>query len=59
MDVPNIPKRPAIWPVSLSKRLHAPARLRPDSVPRGQFLEAVELYADNGRRYRQSLRRLD
>jgi carbonic anhydrase/acetyltransferase-like protein (isoleucine patch superfamily) len=39
--------------------LGVPAKLRLDSVPPGQFLDAVELYAGNGRRYRQSLRRLD
>jgi carbonic anhydrase/acetyltransferase-like protein (isoleucine patch superfamily) len=39
--------------------LGVPAKLRLDTVPGGQFLEAVELYADNGRRYRQTLRRLD
>ena len=39
--------------------LGVPAKLRPDSVAPGQFLEAVELYVANGRRYRQTLRRLD
>lgn len=38
--------------------LGVPAKLRRDSVAPGEFLEAVELYADNGRRYRETLRRL-
>ena len=39
--------------------LGVPASLRPDAVPAGAFQPAVELYAANGRRYREALRRLD
>jgi carbonic anhydrase/acetyltransferase-like protein (isoleucine patch superfamily) len=39
--------------------LGVPAKLRLDSVPAGQFLEAVELYVGNGHRYRSQLRRVD
>lgn len=39
--------------------LGVPAKLRLDTVPAGSFADAVELYAANGHRYRQTLRRLD
>jgi carbonic anhydrase/acetyltransferase-like protein (isoleucine patch superfamily) len=39
--------------------LGVPAKLRPGTVGPGQFTEAAELYVANGRRYRQTLRRLD
>lgn len=39
--------------------LGVPATIRPDAVPAGAFAAAVELYAGNGRRYRERLRRLD
>jgi carbonic anhydrase/acetyltransferase-like protein (isoleucine patch superfamily) len=39
--------------------LGVPAKLRLDCVAPGDFLEGVELYARNGHRYRQTLRRLD
>src|SRR3954453_2455098 len=39
--------------------LGAPARRPPAGVPAGEFDEAVELYVSNGRRYRESLRRID
>jgi carbonic anhydrase/acetyltransferase-like protein (isoleucine patch superfamily) len=38
--------------------LGVPAKLRLDCVPPGEFLEGVELYVNNGRRYRHTLRRL-
>ncbi len=38
--------------------LGVPARMRLDVVPEGAFAEAVALYVDNGRRYREQLRRL-
>jgi carbonic anhydrase/acetyltransferase-like protein (isoleucine patch superfamily) len=39
--------------------LGVPAKLRLDAVPAGSFAEGVALYAANGHRYRQTLRRLD
>jgi len=39
--------------------LGVPAKLRPDTVEPGQFDDNVALYVANGKRYRQSLRRLD
>ena len=39
--------------------LGVPAKLRLDSVAEGEFAAAVELYVANGRRYRETLRRLD
>ncbi len=39
--------------------LGIPAKLRPGVVKEGQFEGAVELYVDNGRRYRAELRRVD
>jgi carbonic anhydrase/acetyltransferase-like protein (isoleucine patch superfamily) len=53
----------AVVPNGLDVPAHAmalgvPAKLRLDAVPAGEFLDGVELYADNGRRYRETLRRL-
>ena len=39
--------------------LGVPARLREGTVTPGQFDEAVALYVERGRRYRQELRRLE
>lgn len=39
--------------------LGVPARIRPDAVAEGAFAASVALYVDNGRRYREQLRRLD
>jgi carbonic anhydrase/acetyltransferase-like protein (isoleucine patch superfamily) len=39
--------------------LGVPAKLRLDAVAPGSFADAVALYAANGHRYRQTLRRLD
>lgn len=39
--------------------LGVPARIRPDAVEPGAFDDAVRRYADNGRRYRDELRRVD
>lgn len=39
--------------------LGIPARMRPDVIPEGAFEEAVRMYVDNGRRYREQLRRVD
>jgi carbonic anhydrase/acetyltransferase-like protein (isoleucine patch superfamily) len=39
--------------------LGVPAKLRLDTVPPGSFADGVALYAANGHRYRQTLRRLD
>jgi carbonic anhydrase/acetyltransferase-like protein (isoleucine patch superfamily) len=39
--------------------LGVPARMRPDVVPPGAFAEAAQMYVENGRRYREQLRRLD
>jgi len=39
--------------------LGIPAKMRPGVVPDGAFVEAVQMYVDNGRRYREQLRRLD
>ena len=39
--------------------LGIPAKMRLDAVPDGTFAPAVELYASNGGRYKQELRRLD
>jgi carbonic anhydrase/acetyltransferase-like protein (isoleucine patch superfamily) len=39
--------------------LGVPAKLRLDAVSPGAFVDAVALYAANGHRYRQTLRRLD
>lgn len=39
--------------------LGVPATMRLDAVPEGAPAPAVELYADNGRRYRSELKRLD
>lgn len=44
---------------SYAMALGVPARIRPDVVPDGAFAEAAQLYVDNGRRYRELLRRLD
>lgn len=38
--------------------LGVPARMRLDTVPPGAFTDAVAMYADNARRYRQELRPL-
>ncbi|MFL6139949.1 MAG: gamma carbonic anhydrase family protein [Frankiaceae bacterium] len=38
--------------------LGVPARVRPGAVPPGAFDRAVRDYADNGRRYRDQLRRI-
>ena len=39
--------------------LGVPAKMRLDAVPDGAFAEGVQLYVENGRRYREQLRRLD
>lgn len=39
--------------------LGIPAKLRLDAVPEGSFTAGVALYADNAKRYRDDLRRLD
>lgn len=39
--------------------LGIPAKIRENAVPPGNFLPAAKQYADNGRRYRRELRRLD
>lgn len=39
--------------------LGVPAAMRLDVIPEGSFTAAVEMYAANGRRYREQLRRLD
>ncbi len=39
--------------------LGVPAKMRLDAVPDGAFAEGVALYVENGRRYREQLRRLD
>ena len=39
--------------------LGVPAGMRLDAVPEGAFAAAVDLYVDNGRRYRRELKRLD
>lgn len=39
--------------------LGVPARIRENAVPAGMFDEAVTRYVDNGRHYREALRRLD
>lgn len=39
--------------------LGVPATMRLDVVPEGTFDEAVRRYVDNGRRYREHLRRVD
>jgi hypothetical protein len=39
--------------------LGVPAEIRPDKVRPGQFKHAVKIYEENGRRYRDELRRLD
>ena len=39
--------------------LGIPAKMRLGVVPEGAFADAVEMYAANGRRYREQLRRLD
>ena len=39
--------------------LGVPARLRLDAVPEGAFEDAARMYVENGRRYREQLRRLD
>jgi carbonic anhydrase/acetyltransferase-like protein (isoleucine patch superfamily) len=38
--------------------LGIPAKVRPNAVPPGTFDETVELYASNGKRYREELRRI-
>lgn len=39
--------------------LGIPAKMRLDAVPDGAFEAAAEMYAGNGRHYREALRRLD
>ena len=39
--------------------LGVPAKIKPDAVPEGSFEGAVALYAWNGARYKDELRRLD
>lgn len=39
--------------------LGIPARMRLDAVPEGQFAPAADLYAWNGKRYKDELRRID
>jgi len=39
--------------------LGVPARIKPDAVPEGAFVENVEGYVANGKRYREQLRRID
>jgi carbonic anhydrase/acetyltransferase-like protein (isoleucine patch superfamily) len=39
--------------------LGVPARMRLDAVPEGAYGPAVDLYVENGRRYRADLKRLD
>jgi len=38
--------------------LGVPAKIKPDSVPPGVFQLAVDLYVENGKRYRSELRQL-
>jgi carbonic anhydrase/acetyltransferase-like protein (isoleucine patch superfamily) len=42
-----------------SMALGVPAKIKPDAVPAGAFARSVELYVENGHRYRAELRRLD
>ncbi|NUU21246.1 MAG: gamma carbonic anhydrase family protein, partial [Streptomycetaceae bacterium] len=39
--------------------LGVPATIRPDAVKPGAFAQAVQHYVDNGRRFKQELRRID
>jgi len=39
--------------------LGVPAKIKPDAVPEGAFVENVEGYVANGKRYREQLRRID
>ncbi len=39
--------------------LGIPAKMRLDAVPDGAFAKGVQLYVENGRRYRELLRRVD
>lgn len=42
-----------------AQALGIPAKIKPDSVVAGQFAGAVKMYAANGKRFKQDLRRLD
>lgn len=44
---------------SAAMALGVPAKIRPNAVPPGSFDAAVYLYVENGRRYREGLRRVD
>ncbi len=44
---------------SRAMALGVPARMRLDAVPEGAFADGVAMYVENGRRYREQLRRLD
>ena len=52
-----VPNRTTVPPHAMA--LGIPATIRTDAVRTGQFARAVDLYARNGRRYRDELRRLD
>ena len=52
-----VPNRTIVPPHAMA--LGIPATIRSDAVRIGQFAHAVDLYARNGRRYRDELRRLD
>jgi carbonic anhydrase/acetyltransferase-like protein (isoleucine patch superfamily) len=43
----------------LAMALGVPAKIRPDAVPEGAQAFAAAVYVDNGRRYREELRRID
>jgi carbonic anhydrase/acetyltransferase-like protein (isoleucine patch superfamily) len=44
---------------SRAMALGIPAKMRLDAVPEGSFEAAVAMYTENGKRYRDELRRLD
>ena len=44
---------------SYAMALGVPAKMRLDTVPPGAFAEAAAMYVENGRRYREQLRRID
>ena len=43
----------------LAMALGVPAKIRPDALPEGAHALPAAVYVDNGRRYREELRRID
>jgi carbonic anhydrase/acetyltransferase-like protein (isoleucine patch superfamily) len=52
-----VPNNMVVPPLAMA--LGVPAKIRPDALPEGAHAPAAAVYVDNGRRYREELRRID